>query len=71
MNPETIRHLTLARRHAHQAVTALVPGSARAHLDAIAREARALLVDLLAEPAPAASDPGASARANHRIDIEE
>ena len=56
MNPETIRHLTLARRHAHQAVTALVPASARAHLDAIAREARALLVDLLAEPAPAASE---------------
>lgn len=71
MNPETIRHLALAHRHAHEAVAALVPVSTRAHLDALAREARALLVDLIAEPAPAAPDPGAPAGARHRIDIEE
>lgn len=71
MNTDSIRHLTLAHRHATAAVGALLPASTRRHLDVIQHEFRALLVDILSERPAEAPSGGSTQPQSRRIDIEE
>ncbi len=71
MNSEFTTHLALAGRHAAAAVAALVPPGPRRHLDAIAREVVALLVELDRPSTDEAAPAGRPARRSRTIDLEE